>query len=158
MGSCTFLSLVGIYAAVRLYREFDVVRFCTPKYAMIALPVCLVLMYVGFWWYWWIPAFVVSCFAFEFFKRLKLPTFWEKMILFLAPSAFPVYLLHITHGGLSSMSCIERFLVEECGWAIQASFVATAAATFVACLAIDVVRRFAIKSVMSIFLRAYNAG
>ena len=74
LGGCTFLSLVGIYVAVKLYKLLDLGRFCTIRNAIWMLPICVIAMSVGFWWYWWIPAFVVSCFAFEGFRRMKMPS------------------------------------------------------------------------------------
>ncbi len=141
LDGCTFLSLVGIYIAVRLYKSLDLGRFCTMRNAIWMLPICVIAMLAGFWWYWWIPAFVVSCFAFEFFRRLKMPSTMERIVLFLAPSAFAVYLLHITSGGLSLMSRLELCLVEKQGWGILAAFCATSVITYLICLVLDIGRR-----------------
>lgn len=141
VGGCSFLSLIGIYVMVGIYKEFDLGRFCTRKNAMFALPLCTIAMLSGFWWYWWIPAFVVTCFTFEFFRRCELSSRLERIVLFFSPSAFAVYLLHFTRGGLTRMSEIEVFFHEKCDLPLWLVFASTAVVTYICCLCLDIIRR-----------------
>ena len=154
LGGCTFLSLIGIYILVRIFREINLGHYCTARNAILLLPLCIALMYVGFWWYWWIPSFIVTCFVFEFFRRLKVPMFIARIVMFLSPSAFAIYLLHITSGGLTLISRMQVFLVES-GCGIQLVFLLTALVTFSICLVIDIIRRL-ILSGMSCALKQFR--
>ena len=135
-GSCTFLSLVGCYMTARVYFLLDLGRFFTLRNAVIALPVVTVMMLCGLWYYWWIPAFIVSAFAFEAFSRMSAP--WAS---WLVPSVFPVYLLHMSKGGLALMTRFESFLHEDCDVPLWLCFAATAVSTYVVCIGVDFLRR-----------------
>ena len=138
-GSCTFLSLVGCYVMARVYFLLGLGRFFTLRSAVIALPFVIVLMLCGLWYYWWIPAFFVSAFAFELFSRMSFP-----MATWLAPSVFSVYLLHMSKGGLALMTRFEQFIHVDCNVPLWLCFVATAIATYAVCIGVDLLRRAAL--------------
>ena len=143
LGGCNGVSLVGLYVFTLAYKKLGLSRYCTLRNGMIALPICAVLMLVGFWSFVWIPSFVVTCFAFELVKKLKLPDWLAKASIFLAPSMFSVYLLHIcncTH----LMWSFEVYCVDSLKMPLYVMFTVTAIVTFVVSLAVDLVRRFAL--------------
>lgn len=100
LGGLSFLSLIGIYMFVRVYKVLDLSRFFARKSTMLLLLPCVVLMLLKFSSFSWIISFVVSAIMFELFKRLKVPEWLGRAALFVAPSTFAIYLLHMTGGGL----------------------------------------------------------
>ena len=137
------VSLLGLYVFTLAYKKLGLSRYCTRRNSMIALPICAVLMLVGLWSFAWIPSFIVTCIAFEYVKKLTLPIWLAKTSIFLAPSMFSVYLLHICNCA-HLMASFERYCVEAVGMPHFAMFSVTAVVTFAVCLMVDLVRRFAL--------------
>lgn len=153
LGGGNGVSLVGLYVFTLAYKELELRKFCTRRNCLIALPICAVLMLAGLWSFVWIPSFVVTCFAFEFVKKLKLPAWLAKTSIFLAPSMFSVYLLHIcncTH----LMWTFEVYCFDTLKMPLYAMFAVTAIVTFIASLAVDLVRRFALFPVRGVIGKA----
>lgn len=149
LGGCNGVSLVGLYVFTLTYKKFELRRYCTARNGMIALPICVVLMLVGLWSFVWIPSFIVTCIVFEYVKKLNLPIWLGKVSIFLAPSMFSVYLLHIcncTH----LMWSFEVYCVDTLKMPLYVMFAVTAIVTFVVSLAVDLLRRFALIPMRSI--------
>ena len=143
------MSLVGLYVFTLAYKELGLSRFCTRRICLLALPSCAVLMFLGLWSFEWIPSFVVTCFAFEFVKKLKLPDWLAKASIFLAPSMFSIYLLHIcncTH----LMWSFEVYCVDTLKMPLYVMFTLTAIVTFFVSLAVDLARRFTLIPVRTV--------
>jgi surface polysaccharide O-acyltransferase-like enzyme len=143
LGGCNGVSLVGLYVFTLAYKKLGLKKYCTFRNSLIVLPACILLMLVGFWSFAWIPSFIVTCIAFEYVKKLNLPIWLGKISIFIAPSMFSVYLLHIcncTH----LMASFERYCVEKVGMSLCIMFSVTAVLTFAVCLMVDLVRRFAL--------------
>ena len=145
LGALSFLSLIGIYMFVRIYRVLDLSRFFARKSALMLVLPCIVLMLLKFSSFSWVVSFVVSAIMFELFNRMKIPRWLGRIALFVAPSTFAIYLLHMTSGALGMMKRLEAYLYDQIGVPVWLSYLFTAAATYVACLLIDVLRRLALR-------------
>lgn len=155
IGSLNGPSLVCIYVFTLAYRKLDLSRHCSLKWAVVLLPACVVLMLLGFWSYAWIPAFAVTCFAFEFFKGLSLPDWLARACVFAAPSMFSVYLLHICNCR-HLMWEFEVYCVQVLDFRIWMMFVVTGIVTFVTCFAVDLLRRGLLYALKPTIRRAYD--
>ena len=140
IGSLNGVSLVGLYVFTLAYRKLELNRFITFKSAVIVLPICVALMFAGFWSYAWIPSFIVTCFAFEFFKNIKLPLWLGNIFVFMAPSMFSIYLLHICNCN-HLMADFERYCIEDVGMPFYIMVVVVTFVTFFICLSVDLLRR-----------------
>lgn len=94
----SFLSLIPIYISARIYRRFDLGRFISNRFIWITVPVCMALCLCGFWWYWWVPAILLSVVSFKVFSELKVPSMLGRLAVFAAPSMFSIYILHFSGG------------------------------------------------------------
>ena len=155
IGSMNGPSLVCLYVFVLAYRKLEFSRYCTMRNGLKAVPICLVLMLLGFWSYAWIPAFVMTCFSFEFFKRLNLPAWIGKLCTFVAPSMFSVYLLHICNCR-HLMWRFEEYCVQSLNMPIGMMFILTSIVTFSSCLMIDLMRRGALCPFRNVILSVYS--
>lgn len=153
LGGGNGVSLVGLYIFTLAYKELGLSRYCTLRNSLIALPICAVLMLVGFWSFVWIPSFIVTCIVFEYVKKLTLPIWFGKVSIFLAPSMFSVYLLHICNCKHLIWS-FEVYCVDILKMPLYVMFAVTAIVTFVVSLAVDLLRRFALIPMRSVIGKA----
>ena len=140
----------------KAYRMLDLSRYFSSKKALLLLPVCAIPIFLGFSGFSLFPAFVVTVVLFEIFRRMTLPEWTEKWVLFVAPSCFAIYLLHMTEAGLRCMTRFEAWLCDEKSVPVVISYFIVAIVAYTACLGLDILRRLALHvwfSVMGKFER-----
>lgn len=137
----TFISLVPSYIAARLYRMFELHRYISKCFVLIATPICLFMFVCGFWWYWWVPALLVAVITFRSFSDLKIPNFLGRVAVFLAPSMFSVYMLHFSGGGVRIMTDLQIELVDECRLPLLWANVIVALVAYFGSVGVDMIRR-----------------
>lgn len=140
-GGLTFLSLIGVYIAVRLLVKLNFEFFMNWKIACICMSFYIVVGFWGLWHYWWIPALGMSASLFWCFHVFRLPRWITTIGVFLAPSMLPIYLLHMSGPSLHLMRTFEHYAVEELHWPLSIVFGATAVLAFLGCAVIDLARR-----------------
>lgn len=146
LGGSTFLSLIAIYMFTKAYRTLDLSRYFSTKKALLLLPVCAIPILLGFSGSSLLPAFIVTAVFFEVFRRISLPWWMAKVVLFVSPSCFAIYLLHMTSAGLRYMNRFESWLCDEKSVPVVLSYFIVACVTYIACLGLDVVRRLVLHA------------
>ena len=138
----SFISILPIYIMARFYQKFRVERFLTRRLAVVSFPICIGLFALGFWWYWWIPALVVTIITFKLFSQMKCPQTIGRIAAFLAPSMFSVYMLHFSVGGVQFMRSMELCLADSWGGVpTTLDVLMVTLITFVLCILADLPRR-----------------
>lgn len=137
----SFLSILPIYIAARFYQKFRLEKFITRRLTVVSLLSCIGLFVLGFWWYWWIPALVVTMITFKWFSQLKCSQMIGRIAVFLAPSMFSVYMLHFSGGGVRFMMDMELWLAGSWGVPMTLDALLVALITFVLCILVDLPRR-----------------
>jgi len=148
-GDYTFVMMLLVYVSAKLLR-----RSCDNNNAsfaaffdkwltallLAALAICVVGWRFHLGEYSSPFAIATAAFAFLFFQRIKLPSFAPKAVFFLAPSMFPVYLLHTNAVGFTAIKRFQEGLSE---YGIPAFLLIpiTAIAVFVSCICLDLIRR-----------------
>lgn len=141
-GSLTFLSLVGIYVMAQFGRKWLDGKIPEKKFVLIVLCVCLVVVSLD-------PRLARNCSPFALltsaslvlaFQGISVPPSVSRVIGIIAPSLFPVYLLHVTK--------IGDYVLVHLGKAFS-SYVhvgglrslAVSAVVFASCIVLDIPRR-----------------
>ena len=79
--------------------------------------------------------------AFLLFRRLRLPVWVSKAVIFLGPSMFAVYLLHTNNVVLPLLPTIEDELVDSGAIPVCLAVLMTALVVFLLATGVDVLRR-----------------
>ena len=143
-GGCSFLSLIGVYVAVRLAVKLGYEKYMNGWIVVGSIVLYFALGLLKLWAYWYVPAFLISASLFWAFRQMRLPGWLERVSLFLSPSMFSVYLLHMAGPNLYQMKLFEKFCVEDCKIPIVVAYFVTAAVAFCVCLGVDALRRLAL--------------
>lgn len=135
------VTLIGIYCAARIYRlnegRFDSVR--SYWYGLAILPL-LALCTFGQGWFGNYNSPVALLFVlcvFHLVKQIRLPNVMRRLMIFLAPSIFSVYILHANQRAYGWMNG----LVQQVPLPQALSFVLVALFVFVLCCLVDLPRR-----------------
>lgn len=142
-GSLSLMSLVGAYLTARVVR-IGGIAFRKSMWGSL-LVVSSVFVFAGFYHHNSPFALVFAMSLFMLVKEIEINSKLSAVVLFLAPSALSVYLLHCTSFGMVLLSSAMKRVVEIWGINVYLSYFIVALTAFVACLAIDVVRRGAFK-------------
>lgn len=141
-GPLTPLTLIGIYLAARLGRKMLTMvylRSCVFLWlAILSLPIT----WIGFGHYNSLASLVLAGALFCLVERLKVSDCVGKVLAFIVPSLFPIYLLHCNAVGYEYLNILNRFFIEDCHIWLYASYILTATVAFIACFMIDLPRRF----------------
>lgn len=138
LGAHTPLTLIGIYLLARLFRVHDLDVKMPTKCVLAAIVLSMLFAVIGLVPYNSPFAFCIAAGLFILFKRFVKCGEW---VLFVAPSMFAVYLLHVTQPGIAFIREAGNYIVAQ-GMSKYIMFIIVAIVLFVACLAIDLVRRF----------------
>ena len=143
-GVTTFLCLIGIYIAARLFRKLNLESYVDRKVLIVGIIICGSMCLLGFGHYHSIFALGMACLTFCIFKRIKFPDFLGKFVTLISPSMFSIYLLHSNAVGFSYCKELDAFFIEQCHIHVWCTWVLTAIVIFCACLLIDGIRRVAL--------------
>lgn len=137
--SCLMMAAVYLAARIIRLREYD--RYLQGWKFWSIVGLSTVLCAAGFSHYDSPFALIVAVGLFQLVRKLKLPEWFGRIVLWIAPSMFAVYILHQTYRGLNFVGLGMR-IGESMGisCAIIQTFVA-AVIVFVSCVAIDGLRR-----------------
>lgn len=146
-GSLSLLSLVGAYLTARVIRLTNIAFRKTMWGLLLALSGAFV--FAGFYHHNSPFALVLAMSLFMIIKELEFNSKLSAVVLFLAPSALSVYLLHCTTFGMALLSSAMKMLVGNLGVNVYLSYFIVAVLGFSVCLVADVARR----SVLGLFRR-----
>lgn len=148
MGAFTFLIMLTVYSLGRIVRiKYDgrssktnvpTLKLCLAAVVNLLILVCGWRLRLGA--YCSPFAMSMSVLVFFLFKRISVPHLLAKVILFIAPSMFSIYLLHAHVVGAV---CIKRMqnLCVTTGLPQSVFIPLSAVAVFSACLMLDLIRR-----------------
>jgi len=124
ISSFSGFTLTAAYVVGRLYRRGDWDCKLNAKYVFVILPILIVIVCLGFhnrdgiWMSGWFSNYnspfsiaIATC-AFYFLHKVRPSGLCKKCILFLAPSMFPVYIIHGQPIWWESMKTIGSSYVE----------------------------------------------
>lgn len=140
LGSYTGLTLLCVYVVGRLCRRLGAKR-APVKWLFVALVPLLVLTAVGLGEYASPFATGLAMVTFLLFRHTTVPTSLSRVVVYLGPSMFAVYLLHTNSVGISFLIDIQRALLDTGYVPLYLAFVLSALAIFVASVVIDMLRR-----------------
>jgi len=137
------ITLLGIYAAARLCRMYEIDKRMRTPWLLFMLPIFCLLTGIGFGDYNSPFAFALAGTCFLLVSRLKLNQKVGQFVTMLSPNMFAVYLIHNTEIGFSLMSKVEQRIIDIPFNAFVA-FAVVAVFAFVSSVAIDTLRRVVI--------------
>ena len=152
LGSYSGLTLLGVYVFARLVRRHRLVDRLNKWWVTLVAVICCLVCGLGHGLqeYNSISCVLLAGAVFLLVKRVKVPACLERIILFVSPSMFAVYLLHVTKYGFRSMGALFKSL----GMPAELSALVVAGVVFVVCVSVDVLRRV----IFRVLLRFLNKG
>ncbi len=150
IGSYTGLTLLGCYVIGRLARlfQFDVKVGSRKIFWGMFIVLCGLIIVSRMGYYASPFAMLLGLTVFLIFKRLSISNGLARLVGFIAPSMFSVYLLHnnrvvcFTGGGIN---LLQKFLVEDCGITGYSMFLFSAILIFMLAIVFDIPRRVICK-------------
>lgn len=146
------LTLLGAYAAARIYRLYGLERM-RFTWILVLVPFLFALAALGMNEYQNIVSLLLSAVLFAFFSRITLPARMGRVILLMSPSVFAIYLLHqpeIDFEGGIVKSCVDA------GCDIYTAYFAAALTVFFLAMAVDLPRRAFAWLIRSVLGRVYK--
>lgn len=142
------LTLVGIYALARVIRTEDVATRLSARMRALVFVVSLMAVFCHLSSYASPFAFGLAAMAFLFVKGVSIPVWLGRIVLWMAPSMFAVFLIHSNCLGFGLMAKMEDMLCSA-GVPMELSLLLTGGITFVACFLMDCPRRIALAVIAS---------
>lgn len=144
LGHFSGLMMVGMYVAGRLMRFYDLENRLQLKFVVPCMLVLLVPAFLKLGFYNSPVALGLALGSFILVRRIKVSGWIEKAVLFVSPSMFAVYILHVSPLGmnLAIPEGVKGFM--SVGVDKWSSYLVVAVGIFAACVCIDLVRRIAI--------------
>jgi len=149
------VTLLGIYAAARLCRQVNMQDRLHTKWLWIALPILWCLTGVGLGDYNSPFAFALAAVCYLLVSRVKIPRRIARIITYIAPSMFSVYLIHTNMFGFPAMRTFEEEMLSH-GVPLFGAFIITGLLALTLSLCIDQVRRIALMVASACIKRIKN--
>lgn len=149
LGNYSFIMMLIVYIAARMIRKcHDKRNFAPESIHFPRLEYCILLVFIILMLCWRIHlgdyssplSLAMASLVFFLFLRIKLKPQLERIILFIAPSMFSIYLIHTNKLGFTAIKELELLLVRH-GIPLLVTIPLTALSVFIVCLGIDLVRR-----------------
>ncbi len=146
------LTLLGAYAAARIYRLYGLERM---RFAIILIlaPILFVLAALGMNEYQNVVSLLLSAVLFSLFLRIAIPAWVERVVMLMSPSVFAIYLLHQPEIDFE-VGIVMSWTDFGCN--IYIAYLAAALTVFFLALAVDVPRRVFIWFMRPILDRVYK--
>ena len=136
------VTLTAIYAGARICRKYAIDSRLSTRTLLMMVPFLMFATGIGLGDYNSPFAFALASSCFLLAMRIPVPARFEKVVVFLGPSMFSVYLIHTNELGFSF---IKKFMSVADGYmSAPLSVVATAVVVFVAAAFLDMPRRMII--------------
>lgn len=141
VGALSCLMMAAVYLAARLIRMYEYDRYLQGWKFWSVVLISTVLCALGFSHYDSPFALIVAVGFFQFIRKLSLPRWFGRVVLWISPSMFAVYILHQTYRGFGfvgmGMSVGDSMgIASACIQTLVAAVV-----VFVSCVAVDSIRR-----------------
>lgn len=152
----SFITMLGIYVAARLFRFYDVSRVISSRVAIVCFVGMAGVISIGKAYlssYASPFQFALAMFGFCLFHRIRLPGWMAKVVTLTSPSMFGVYLLHamLYFPGMDNkvyalINSIRDPLIDD-GMSKYFAYMIVAGAVFIISLVIDSIRRIMLAPV-----------
>jgi len=145
----SFFTMFGIYTAARLYRKYDVEGLiCQHKsLALLIWAFAFLLVFLGVHHHNSPASLAFVCITFAFIRKIELSTVPGRIVLFVAPSVFGIYLIHSSPLGQFIRQKLLFQLVDDKPSFLSCLFVAIM--IYFASIVIDAVRRVFVAALAS---------
>ena len=141
LGSMSFFALLFPYVLAWGYREFGLKKYLSSRRMVaIGLTSLGLMPFLGRNTSPITLAFVVVLFF--VFEHIRVPAFLEKIVAFVLPSVFPIYLLHTNAVGFSFIHDYCALMTGDWELSRYVAFAICTLTLFVGCLLLDLPRRF----------------
>jgi len=137
----SFFTMIGIYAAARMFRLLDLEHRFSVKWVLPALFISMAFVAVGFHHHNSLFSLVCAACVFVLVKKMSLSGRLSGLVAFVAPSMFSVFLIHSTHAGHRFFVAAQDMLIGQFGVPVFAAYLIDAIVVFVGCVIVDLVRR-----------------
>ena len=147
----SFFTMMGIYVAARMFKCLDVEAMLSKvsnwKLVVVGL-FAWGLVAIGFHHHNSPFSLVAISLAFLGVKKIVLPIWVSRVVLFSAPSMFAVYLIHGMPYGHRFFIWMQNELIGVRGLPAPVGWMSTALLVFVVCCFIDMVRRLSVRVIL----------
>ena len=134
----SFFTMFGIYMAARVFRLLELERLLNLKVLIILGGGAVVLVIAGFHHHNSPASIVWTACVFTVFSRLQLPSVVSKVVAWIAPTTFGIFLLHSTLTGGWLRKTVIDFTATHLG--VYVGYLITTIIVFLACCLIDKMR------------------
>lgn len=141
IGSFTGLTLLSVYIIGRLCRRFGAEGIPLQWLFLMLVPL-LILTAVGLGEYASPFATGLAMVTFLLFRHTTVPTSLSRVVVYLGPSMFAVYLLHTNNVVLPLLPTVEDELIDSGSVPVCLATLMTALTVFLLATGVDVLRRF----------------
>lgn len=141
LGHFSGLMMVGMYIAGRLVRFYDIERRLPLKYVIPTMMILFVPAFLKLGFYNSPIALALSICSFVLVRRIKVKGWLSRVVLFVSPSMFAVYMLHVTPYGMQRIIPEGVDLALGFGFGKWSAYILVACFVFVSCILFDLIRR-----------------
>lgn len=152
-GNLSFLTLFGVYVFARTYRMCQWERFLTKKVMLILMPTTAIFVWLGSWHHNSIPQLLLATTVFRLFSVFSLSGRLNKVVAFIAPSMFAVYLLHVSGVGYFVVGKFNTFLTTGIHIPVYLAYFLAGTGVFIICATVDAIRRKTLDLIIGRFKR-----
>lgn len=151
IGSYTGTTLLGTYTVGRCIRKFwdsrgeTVCEILPWRKLVMGLVACWVLSAIGFTSYASPVSVCIAVGCFCLASRIQWSSSMGQWASFIAPTLFPVLLLHDTKAGYAAIQQLERYWIGTQGLPTLLGLLSSAVVLFVACICLDLPRRLLVR-------------
>lgn len=135
------LTLLGIYTAARAIRIGGVAERVKGVHLPVCLAALLVLTGIGLNDYNSPFAFALAFVLFLMCRRIHVPSWIERTMLWCGPSMFSIYLIHNTSSGFGLIGSLGKYFVEDCQMSAFVMYPLVALIVFCLAFTLDIPRR-----------------
>lgn len=138
-GSLSFFTLFGVYMAARTFRLLELERFLCGKVIVLVGAIAMAAVFIGFHHNNCVATLVLCACLFVGFSRIQLMSTMSKIVAWVAPTTFGIFLLHSTLAGYWVRRTLIEFVATHCG--VYAGYIITTIVVFCACCVVDKLRK-----------------
>lgn len=134
----SFFTMFGIYIAARVFRLLELERLLNRKIIIISGGGAILLVMAGFHHHNSPASLVWTACMFTIFSRLRLPPILSRIVAWVAPTTFGIFLIHSTLTGNWLRKGLIDFSAAHCG--VYVGYLITTVVMFAICCFVDKLR------------------
>ena len=149
----SFFTMMGIYCVARLYsvKGLEAKIQNHPGVSLCGWVISLALVFIGFYHHNSLAALSVVGITFAFVRKINVPTCISRVVKFVSPSVFAIYLIHSSPLGHVVRRSLLKILSHE--FTIMIAWLISALVIFMGAVVIDILRRYVVTAYCKIWCR-----